>query len=78
MDLPSSRAGELACRDIIAIGASAGGVEAVIAVLRQLPADIKASLFVVCHLLPSARSHLVDVLNTAGPFVAKYADLPRV
>jgi two-component system chemotaxis response regulator CheB len=74
VDLPNSRPGELARRDIIVIGASAGGVEAVIAVLRQLPADIKASIFVVCHLLPSAKSHLVDAFNTAGPFVAKCAE----
>ncbi|WP_437944539.1 chemotaxis protein CheB [Sorangium sp. So ce281] len=37
-------------------GASAGGVEALIVLLGGLPADLSASLFVVRHLPPTARS----------------------
>jgi two-component system chemotaxis response regulator CheB len=58
-------------RDIIAIGGSAGGTDAIAGVLQQLPADIPAAVFVVCHMLPNAKGHLVDMLNTAGPLVAK-------
>jgi two-component system chemotaxis response regulator CheB len=74
VDLPVAGRNKRAHRDIVVIGASAGGVEAIMAVLRQLPGDLKASIFVVCHMLPTAKSHLVDALNTAGPFVAKFAD----
>jgi two-component system chemotaxis response regulator CheB len=61
-------------RDIVVIGASAGAVEAITTLVRGLPADIAASLFVVSHLLPDASNHLVDALNTAGPLLAKSAE----
>jgi len=41
-------------RDIIAIGASAGGVEALRELVRLLPADLEAALFVVLHIPPYA------------------------
>ncbi|WP_437539543.1 chemotaxis protein CheB [Sorangium sp. So ce726] len=49
--------------DIITIGASAGGVEALIVLLGGLPADLPASLFVVLHLPPTARSMLATILG---------------
>lgn len=49
-------------RDIIVIGASAGGVEALIRLCGDFPADMAASVFVVQHLSPSARSFLAQVL----------------
>ncbi|WP_437901405.1 chemotaxis protein CheB [Sorangium sp. So ce124] len=49
--------------DIITIGASAGGVEALIVLLGGLPADLPASLFVVLHLPPTARSMLPEILG---------------
>lgn len=58
-------------REILVIGGSAGGVEAITSLLRQLRADLRVAVFVVCHLLPDAKSHLVDALNTAGPLPAK-------
>ena len=61
-------------RDIVVIGGSAGGVEAITTLLRQLPADLPASVFVVCHMLPNATAHLVDAFNAAGPLVAKTAE----
>lgn len=60
-------------RDIVVVGASAGGVEAIVALLRGLPRDIAAAVFVVSHVLPDAGSHLLDALNTAGPLPAKHA-----
>lgn len=36
-------------RDVVVIGASAGGIEAVIEVLSQLPADLPATIGVVIH-----------------------------
>ena len=50
-------------RDIIVIGASAGGVEALTRLLAPLPADLDASLFIVWHMAPSIRGVLPDILK---------------
>lgn len=47
--------------EAIAIGASSGGVEALTRVLPALPADTRASVFVVLHLPRERESLLVDV-----------------
>jgi len=47
--------------EAIAIGASTGGVEALTRVLPALPADTRASVFVVLHLPRERASLLVDV-----------------
>jgi two-component system chemotaxis response regulator CheB len=39
----------LAHRDIITLGASAGGIEALCVLARGLPPGLPAALFVVCH-----------------------------
>jgi chemotaxis response regulator CheB len=41
-------------RDIIVIGASAGGVEALSVIAAGLPADFPASVFVVLHTSPQS------------------------
>ncbi|WP_437963158.1 chemotaxis protein CheB [Sorangium sp. So ce260] len=48
--------------DIITIGASAGGVEVLIALIGGLPSDLPASLFVVLHLASASRSVLPQIL----------------
>ena len=48
-------------RDIVVIGASAGGVDALRELLAGLPAGLPASLFVVVHI--GASSRLADVLE---------------
>jgi two-component system, chemotaxis family, protein-glutamate methylesterase/glutaminase len=52
----------LIVRDIVVIGASAGGVEACSQLLKLLPADFSASIFVVVHLAPQAPSVLAKIL----------------
>jgi two-component system, chemotaxis family, protein-glutamate methylesterase/glutaminase len=57
-------------RDVVVLGASAGGVEALTQLCGALPADLPASLFVVQHLSPTARSVLPELLARAGPLPA--------
>lgn len=56
--------------DIIVVGSSAGGVDALQRLCAAIPADLPASIFVAQHLSPSARSVLPELLDRAGPFRA--------
>lgn len=60
------------CRDIIVIGASAGGLEALKRLVRDLPQDLPAALFVVVH-IGARRSTLPAILSAAGPLPAAWA-----
>jgi two-component system chemotaxis response regulator CheB len=53
-------------RDLIGIGASAGGVRALAQVLDHLPSDLPATLFVTLHRGPNPGSSLVEVLGRAA------------
>lgn len=57
-------------RDLIVIGASAGGVEALSELMQRLPANLPAAIFVVLHLSPQATSHLAEILSFRGPLRA--------
>jgi two-component system chemotaxis response regulator CheB len=52
-------------RDLIVIGASAGGLETLRKLLSQLPADLPASIFVVWHLSRDYPSQLAQILDRA-------------
>jgi two-component system chemotaxis response regulator CheB len=60
--------------DIVVVGASAGGVEALMNLVSGLPADFRAAVFVVLHTSPGARSALADILNRSGPLSATEAE----
>lgn len=49
--------------DIIVLGASSGGVDALSRVVRRLPADIEAALFAVLHMAPGRTSALASILG---------------
>ncbi len=59
--------------DIIVVGASAGGVEATAALVRELPADLPASIFVVHHFPAFSTSVLPQILGRAGRLLASHA-----
>jgi len=71
---PSNSAGAPAGRDAIVIGASAGGVEAVLALARALPVDLPAAVLVVIHTSPGAPGYLPLLIDRAGPLPAGYAE----
>src|SRR5215204_1578454 len=50
-------------RNIIVVGASAGGLEALKALVKGLPADLPASIFIVWHMSPDVRGVMPQVLN---------------
>jgi two-component system chemotaxis response regulator CheB len=49
--------------NIIVMGASAGGVEALSYIASQLPPGVPAAIFIVLHFPPGARSHLPSILK---------------
>lgn len=59
-------------RDIIAIGASAGGVEALSEVLAGLPADLPATVFAVLHISPFGTSALPAILGRVSALPAEH------
>jgi two-component system chemotaxis response regulator CheB len=60
-------------QDIIVIGASAGGVEALMRVVKSLPLQLSASIFIVLHTSPTSIGTLDKVLNRLDGNRALYA-----
>lgn len=59
-------------RDVIAIGASAGGVEVLLEMVAELPSDLPASVFVVVHTRAGHESALPELLSRRGPLPARH------
>ena len=60
--------------DIVTIGASSGGVETLMKLVRSLPPDLPAAVFVVIHLLEGFPSALPSILSRAGPLTAVHPE----
>jgi two-component system chemotaxis response regulator CheB len=58
--------------DIVTIGASAGGVEALTRIVSRLPPDFPAACFVVLHIPSETTSVLPAILNRSGPLHASH------
>lgn len=63
----------MARRDIVCIGASAGGFDALRTLAGGLPADFPAAVLVVMHVASTHRSELPEILSGDGPLRARHA-----
>src|ERR687896_251859 len=59
--------------DTVVIGASAGGVKALTAIVSRFPASLPAAVFVGIHLPVNSPSVLPQILQRAGPLPAAFA-----
>ena len=57
--------------DLVVIGASAGGVEALRQLVSCLPASFHAPIVIVLHLPPGGTSVLPSILDRVGPLPAR-------
>ncbi|HYB38251.1 MAG TPA: chemotaxis protein CheB [Mycobacterium sp.] len=57
-------------RGVVAIGASAGGVEALTELAAGLPPDLPFAVMVVLHVSASARPMLAEIIDRSGPLPA--------
>jgi two-component system chemotaxis response regulator CheB len=60
-------------RDIIVIGASAGGFDAIKELIAMIPNNLKASIFIVWHMSPTITGVLPQVLNRLQSLYAAHA-----
>jgi two-component system chemotaxis response regulator CheB len=60
-------------RDIIVIGTSAGGIETLTELFRQMPKKLAASIFVVCHVSPYSPGVLPKLISRVGKLPATHA-----
>jgi two-component system chemotaxis response regulator CheB len=63
----------MATRDIIVVGASAGGVEVLSTLVTALPADLPAAVFIVLHLSAEWPSFLPRILGREAKLPVRHA-----
>src|SRR5215813_3522289 len=60
-------------RDIVVMGASAGGIGAFETILSSFPWDLKASMFIVLHTTEDSPGLLPEILNRSSKLPVLYA-----
>ena len=60
-------------REIIAIGGSAGSIEVIRRICRELPADLGACVLIAVHVAVNGRNLLAGILESGGPLPASTA-----
>lgn len=60
-------------RDLVVVGASAGGVETLKRMVSSLPEDLPAAVCIVLHIAPDTPSLLARILGRAGPLPCRAA-----
>ena len=70
---PKTRSETTAGHDLIVVGASSGGIDALKVIVGGLPAALPAAVLVVIHMSPDSPRVIADILNRAGPLPCQYA-----
>lgn len=73
MPAPKPLETSTAGHDIVVMGGSAGGVEAMQRIVSSFPEDLRAAVFVVVHTSPGSESYLPQILSRRGPLKATHA-----
>jgi two-component system, chemotaxis family, protein-glutamate methylesterase/glutaminase len=60
-------------RNIIVIGGSSGSIEVLKTIVKGLPVDFPAAIFIVTHISPDHNSYLAEILQRYGPLPATTA-----
>src|SRR3712207_9515784 len=60
-------------KEIVVVGTSTGGIEALKVLVAGLPRDLQASIFIVLHTAPYGLGILPEILERAGPLPASNA-----
>ena len=60
-------------KDIIVVGASSGGIDALKELVAELPRDLRATIFITVHVAPYSLGILPEILERAGSLPASNA-----
>lgn len=60
-------------RNLIVIGASAGGIDAILTLVSRLPANLPAAICIVVHQGETAPSEFPQLISSRGPLPARHA-----